>query len=153
MILISCNNYRDNEDIQSKIHNIIDSSTYLSIYSKNFYLIRHQKKQNRDYIEISTAKYFNKDSVFAVENYKNDLIIYYSKNYFKNKIEKAETLPAKYNFLEYSNNSVPMYHTRSQILEVLKNNKIRNVTVKESIEDSILNYGDQYIPLIYPKKN
>lgn len=158
MLLISVYGCKNNSEkkissednhLQKQIFNIVDSmsTSFPKEYPVNLYTVSHQKKIGKDYIKISTAEFFNKDSVSTVELDNKNLIFYYSKNFFKN--SKKDLIP--YKGFEYTDSTISLYHPRYIIFEVSKNNIYRIIPIEKSIEMELFNYDDIYVPEPIPK--
>lgn len=61
--------------------------------------VRHQKFKKRDFIQVSSNKFFIPDSLYVLEEYKGHLIAIYNENFFNNTIGagKIDSLTLKNN--------------------------------------------------------
>ena len=154
LISISCK--KTEIDLQStnssplveEIYKVVDSiSNYLpKPYPNVIYTVTHEKKDNKDYIKISTAKYINKDSISVYKNYENHLIVFYSKKFFKDKFNKLDTIGlSKYDSLMYNQEDIYMYHPRYEVVELLENNKFKVLLPQEHHQKKLFYFDDIYI--------
>ena len=113
------------------------------------YVIRHQKKIGKDFIEIYADEYYNKDSVSGYEIYKNKLLIYYSKDYFQKYFPdfKLEDLIKKYGDMAYKENTISLYDITYDIFEIVSNDSIKKLSIYTPHYSELFNYGDRYIEL------
>lgn len=133
----------------TEIHSIVDSiSSNLPLhYSAPLYTVTYEKKENREYIKVSTAEYFNKDSVSTYEIYNNYLLIFYAKDFFKNKLDTLKTQGLEfYEQSAYKEETVSLYHPQYEVLEILEDDKFRILPMKEHQEQKLFYFDDRYIP-------
>lgn len=150
LLLLSCkkNNEKNISSevspLQKQIYKIVDSMSvsFPKDYPVNLYTVYHQSKNKRNYIKVSTSEFFNKDSVSTIEINNNKTIVYYSKDFFK---QKRANLVA-YREFEYTDTTVSLYHPRYAVFEILNNNTFKNISLEKSIKMQLFNYNDRYIP-------
>ncbi len=116
-------------------------------YRAPLYTVTYQEKDDKDYMKISTAEYFNKDSVSTYEVYNNHLVIFYSTDFFKNKLDtlRIQGLEA-YEGLAYTDETISLYHPRYEVIEILKNNQFRILPTAEHHQKKLFYFDDRYIP-------
>lgn len=155
LVFNSCGNKNKNSDqvksnnLITEIHSIVDSiSSNLPIhYSAPLYTVTYQKKDNKEYIKVSTAEYFNKDSVSTYEIYNNHLLIFYAKDFFKNKLDTLKIQGLEfYKKSEYEEGTVSIYHPRYEVIEILENDKFRVLPREEHHQKKLFYFDDRYIP-------
>ncbi|KFF09859.1 hypothetical protein IW15_22085 [Chryseobacterium soli] len=150
MLTQSCRKNSEKNLLEKKVFSTVDSmsSSFPKEYPVNLFTVTHQRLKNKDYIKISTAEFFNKDSVSSIKFNNQKLIVYYSKNFFE---QKQESL-GSYKDFEYTSNTISLYHSRYVVFEVLRDNIYRNIPLEKSIEMKLFDFGDRYIPEPAPTK-
>lgn len=130
--------------LEENISRIVDSmsSSFPKEYPVNLFTVTHQRLKDRDYIKISTAEFFNKDSVSNIKINNQRLIVYYSKNFFKQKQESV----SQYKDFEYTPNTISLYHPRYGVFEILRDSIYRNIPLEKSFEMKLFDFGDRYMP-------
>lgn len=73
------------ELIYTKINDFIYSS---GCERKKVVEIRYQKYKNKEYVQISAQEVFINDSLYVLKDYKNYLIAFYNKGFFRRFIQK-----------------------------------------------------------------
>lgn len=146
----SCRNVTERNLLEKKVFNVVDSmsSSFPKEYPVNLFTVTHQRLDGKDYIKVSTAEFFNKDSVSNIKFNNQKLIVYYSKNFFK---KKQENLSSYKNY-EYTPSTISLYHPRYVVFEILKDSTYKNISLEKSIEMNLFTYGDRYIPEPVPNK-
>lgn len=134
--------------IEKQVSKIVDSLSADKKYSPKIFIVQHQTKWNKDYIKISTAEFFDKDSAKCYISNNKYLIVYYS-NFFKIKQEK-KYIKDKYNDYMYKEGTISIFHPRYIIFELNKNGDLRKV-LNEEEENKLFQYGNTYVP--EPKPN
>lgn len=75
--------------IEKQVSKIVDSLSADKKYSNKLFIVQYQSKWNKSYIKVSTAEFFDKDSVTHYTYNNENLIVYYS-NFFRIKKEKKK---------------------------------------------------------------
>ena len=156
--IVSCNSKKEQIIKPPKPKNIYDAikiQAYKEIDSLDIrlgvplYVVRHQKKFGKDFIEIYADEYYNKDSVSGYEIYKNKLLIYYSKDYFQKHFSdfRLESLMGKYGDLAYKENTISLYDITYDIFEIVSNDSIKKLSIYAPHYSELFNYGDRYIDI------
>ena len=108
IFLISCNKNKEVSSDQSNpfqkelIHSIdyVLDSTYCRGGKDRMLQVRYQKYDNKDFIQVASVYDYSTDSLFHCTEYKNNLVVFYNKEYFENKINhnsiEKDTLLKKY---------------------------------------------------------
>lgn len=108
LFLFSCNKNKEVSSNQSNpfqkelIHSIdyVLDSTYCRGGKDRMLQIRYQKYDNKDFIQVASVYDYSTDSLFHCTEYKNNLVVFYNKEYFENKINhnsiERDTLLKKY---------------------------------------------------------
>lgn len=133
----------------NEIHTLVDSMVNdPERYANNFiFTMTHQRRADKDYIKISPAEYFNKDSVSTYEIYKEHLLVFYSNNFFKTELDKVDTVGLK-SYMEwaYHDETTSMYHPPYTVIEIISDDTFRPLSFEEQIEKQLFNFGDRYVP-------
>ncbi|MGE8536653.1 MAG: hypothetical protein ACN6OJ_18850 [Chryseobacterium sp.] len=108
LFLISCSKNKEvsvkrfnafEKELMNSIDYVLDS-TQCRGGKDRMLQVRHQKYENKDFIQISSVYDYNTDSLFYCTEHKNNLIVFYNKEYFENKINhyniERDTLLKKY---------------------------------------------------------
>lgn len=131
--------------LKNEIHNAVDSisDNLPDPYNDYLYTVTYQKNDGKNYIKISIAEYFNKDSVFMYEVYNEHLLIFYSKNFFEKNFAKLDTVGLKqYNSLAYNEERLYMYHPIYEVIEILNDDKFRVLPLEEVHEKKLFYFSD-----------
>jgi len=108
LFLISCNKNKkissnQSDPFQKELMRSIDfvlDSTYCKGGKDRMLQVRYQKYNNKDFIQIASVYDYSTDSLFYCTEYKNNLVVFYNKEYFENKINpnniEKDTLLKKY---------------------------------------------------------
>lgn len=138
------------DSLRTKIFSVIDSVslTFPKEYPVYLYTVSHQKKNNIDYIKISTSDMYNKDSLSESYLNKGKIVVFYSKDFFNKKINKP-FLPNK-NF-ECSIDKISMYHKKYLVYKI-KENKLVGIKNRDVIKNELFNYGDCEVPEPKPSR-
>ncbi|WFB65507.1 hypothetical protein [Chryseobacterium sp. WX] len=96
IFLISCNKNKEVISNQSNPFQkeLIHSINYVldSIYCRGgkdrMLQVRYQKYDNKDFIQVASVYDYSTDSLFHCTEYKNNLVVFYNKEYFEKKINQ-----------------------------------------------------------------
>lgn len=136
--------------IEKQVSKIVDSLSANKKYSTNLFIVQHQSKWNKNYIKVSTAEFFDKDSATHYTSSNNENLIVYYSNFFKMKKEKKNNTD-KYEDYIYKERTVSIFHPRYVILELSKNGELRKVINKED-ENQLFQYGNTYVQEPVPSR-
>ncbi|MNU13799.1 hypothetical protein D3C71_18440 [compost metagenome] len=129
--------------IEKQVSKIVDSLSADKKYSNKLFIVQHQSKWNKDYIKVSTAEFFDKDSATYYTSNNENLIVYYS-NFFKIKKEKKNNTDQHDDYI-YKEGTISIFHPRYIIFELNKNGNLRKI-VNEEDESKLFQYGNTYVP-------
>lgn len=152
---ICCNSHDSNKSkmgsspLLKEVHKTLDSisNNLPRPYDDYLFTVTHQKKDGKDYIKVATAEYFNKDSVSSYELYNEHLLIFYSKYFLENQINKLDTTGIKqYMNLAYDGQTISIYHPKYAVFEILEGNKFRKLPNEEHHQKKLFYFSDRYVP-------
>lgn len=139
--ILSCD--KKNTSIEKKVLKITDSLSLDKKYSNKLFIVQHQNKWNKDYIRVSTAEFFNKDSVQCYVSNNGNLIMYYSD--FFEKI-KGNSDTDKYDNLAYKEGTISVFHPRYVIFELNSNRYFKKNINNDKELSQLFQFGDRYVP-------
>lgn len=139
--LLNCNK-KDNS-IEKQVSKVVDSLSADKKYSNKLFIVQHQSKWSKNYIKVSTAEFFDKDSATHYTSDNESLVVYYS-NFFKMMKEKKENTD-KYDDFVYKEGIISIFHPRYVILEMNKDGDLRKIVDKKD-ENQLFQYGNTYVP-------
>ncbi|MEC3876032.1 hypothetical protein [Chryseobacterium salviniae] len=109
LFLISCSKNKEQtppnrlNDFEKELIHSIDyvlDSAYCRGGKDRMLQVRYQKYDNKDFIQVASVYDYSTDSLFHCTEYKNNLVVFYNKEYFENKIKhnsiERDTLLKKY---------------------------------------------------------
>ena len=148
LFLCCCNtkNNKNNNTVKSfekKVYSIIDSINRNHMKSSNLYIITHERNAKNDYFKISTAEYFNFDSISYYKKYKDNIIIYYSTNFYNKKAIKDDIVDN--NLLKgfiHKNESTAIFHPTYVIIKNTKTDFFAQVSLDEQNKLNLFNFND-----------
>lgn len=129
--------------IEKQVSKIVDSLSVNKKYSNKLFIVQHQSKWNKNYIKVSTAEFFDKDSATHYTFNNENLIVYYS-NFFRIKKEKKNRIN-KFDDYIYKKGTISIFHPRYIIFELNKDGELSKV-VNEEDENQLFQYGNTYVP-------
>lgn len=137
--------HKEKNSLVSEIYKIVDSvvDSLPRPYDDRLYTVTHQKKNGKDFLKISTAEYFNRDSVSTYKIYRDRLIVFYAKDFFEKHLDKLDTVGLQhYNSLIYDENILSMYHPRYEVIEIFGNDKFRVLPLQEHHQKKLFYFSD-----------
>lgn len=140
-VLNSC--VKKKPTIENQITKIVDSISKDKKNLDKLFIVQHQKKWNKDFIKISTAEYFSKDSISNYASFNGGLIIYYSDYFVNNKEKKLEI--NQYNNFIYKEGTISIFHPINIIMEIDADGIIK-MNISEKERSQLFQYGNIFIP-------
>lgn len=156
ILFCGCNQNKDNnthKSFQKKVYSIIDSLNQNLMKDSNLYTITHEKKAKCNYFKISTAQYFNLDSVSSYEQYNDNIIIFYSIDFYNKQVVKQDVINKNVlNKFIYKKDSILFFHPSYIIIKQTNKGFFEQVSLDEQIKLNLFNFSDitinqnEYIP-------
>ncbi|PIE50686.1 MAG: hypothetical protein CSA38_01585 [Flavobacteriales bacterium] len=117
-VLFCCKNKKTIEysKFEKELYSKIDS--FQCKKNERLTLIRHQKLNGKDFIQVKINYDYDIDSLAYCVEYNNRLIIFYNDDYFNQKIkfdsDKKKVLLQKYKLFDHKQNENILYHNHCE---------------------------------------
>lgn len=126
--------------IYDKIPKKIDSlCVYKEYQSKKLFIVQFQKKNDNDYIRISTSEFFDKDSAKVILEHNDKIVVYYNSSFLHIQKGDIEKNISKYSDFVFDSNNISIFRHQYLIFRLTKNQKLINT--KNGIEKDLFQYG------------
>lgn len=156
--LISCENKKHKEVKKTFEENLLSKidSFYCDTGNNRLFLIRHQKFNKKDFVQIKINYDYNLDSLAYCIERNGKLVVFYNNDFFLKKIKInnriKDSLLQEYNLYSNKYSEGVLYNNICQEVYEVKNDRLIKVNNKLEFSSKLFNYNSSFIPPPPPSK-
>lgn len=113
-------------------------------------LIRHQKMDNKDYVQIKVDYDYNLDSLAYCRENNYVFSVFYNDDYFKNKIKydiaEKDSLLKKYDYFSNKHSGNLLYHNLCEEIYEVRNDNFIIINKNSPVYNKLFNYTSTFVP-------
>ncbi|MBL3547244.1 hypothetical protein [Chryseobacterium sp. KMC2] len=157
LLSLSCSqkkNYREN-NFENNLFAKIDSF-YCDSGIKRLLIVRHQKLNKQDFIQIKVGYDYDLDSLTYCREKNHVFSVFYNDNYFKNKLKynivKKDSLLKNYDYLNNKYSGNILYHNLCDEIYEVNDESLILLNKNNPIIKRLFNYTSAFVPEPPPAK-